>query len=115
MIRLILSAHVTDVVRRVHLNLEAVRIKEFERFLRITTVEFQVELPQFCAHVVRVEARNSEVIVIDSGGLTVALLNAKEAVADSQDVGCCGLLLQAASRRTPDKSSRCGEGRELSP
>jgi hypothetical protein len=38
------SVHMTDVVRCVHLNQETVRIIEFEGFLRITTVEFQIEL-----------------------------------------------------------------------
>lgn len=38
------SAHMTDVVRCVHLNQETVRIIKFEGFLRITTVEFQIEL-----------------------------------------------------------------------
>ena len=38
------SAHMTDVVRCVHLNQETVRIIKFEGLLRITTVEFQIEL-----------------------------------------------------------------------
>jgi hypothetical protein len=34
-----LSTHVTDVIRRVHLNLEAVQIIKLKRFLRIATIE----------------------------------------------------------------------------
>ena len=87
----------TDVIGCVQLNLKAVRIKELERLLGIAAIEFQIERFQFCARLIRVEARDAEIIVIDFGGLTIALLNAKEAIADSQDVSGCRLLLQRHS------------------
>src|ERR1017187_3527072 len=88
------SAHMTNVIGFVQLNLEAIRIVELERFFRIATLELQIELLQLRARLVSVEARDSEVIMIDAGSLTIALLDAEEGVSHTQDVCICRLLLK---------------------
>src|ERR1035437_2976251 len=82
-----------DVIGCIHLNLEAIRIEELKRFLRIAALELQIELLQFRARLVGVEARNAEVIMIHRGSLIIALLNAKDGVVPGTQNVCRRRLL----------------------
>ena len=81
-----------NVIRSVHLDLKAIRIKEFEGFLRLGVGKFEVHFLQPGAHCVSIEVFNPEVVMIHGWGLARALLDAKERISDAQDMHGCRLL-----------------------
>ena len=82
----------TDVIWAVNLNKETVWIIKLKRFFRSRAIGLQVEFLQSCAHLISVERRYSKIIVIEPGGLTWALLDAKKGVPNAQNMGRCRLL-----------------------
>src|ERR1035438_3612891 len=88
------SAHVTNIIGRVQLNLKSIWIVELERFLRIAVSELQIALLQLQARLVSVKAGNPEVVVFDRSRFTITLFNTEEGVPDTQDMDLRRLLLQ---------------------
>src|SRR5439155_13084457 len=81
------------IVGSVELNQKPIQIGELERFFRIAAREFQIAFGQFRARLVRIEAGNSEVVVIERGW-TLTLLDPKEGFSDAQNMDRLRLLLQ---------------------
>jgi hypothetical protein len=88
------SAYMTDVIGRVYLHLESIRVKKFERFLGLGVEEFQTAFLKFGANLVGVEMGNPEVVMVNRSGLAFALLNPEEGITDTEDVHSRGVLFQ---------------------
>src|SRR3984957_15172539 len=84
----------TDIAGSVHLNLEAIRIIELEGFAGGFVGKIEMKLGQSCSNFISVEICDPEIKMVDGGGLTFSLLDAKEGRPYAQNMHLCRLLLE---------------------
>src|SRR5579863_118799 len=88
-----LDAYMTFIRRSIDLDEESIGIPELERLLVPARLRFQIARLQLRDHIVGVEAGDTEIVMV-KGHRVGLLLNSKEALADSQNMRCGGMLLE---------------------
>jgi hypothetical protein len=83
----------TFIRRSIHLNEESIGIPELERLVVPARLRLQIARLQLGNHIVGVETGDTEIVMV-KGHRVGLLLNSKEALADTQNMRCGGMLLE---------------------
>src|SRR5579863_3453892 len=83
----------TFIRRSIHLNEESIGVPELERLLVPSRLRLQIACLQLGDHIVGVETGDTEIVMV-KGHRVGFLLNSKEALADTQNMRCGGMLLE---------------------